>query len=171
MKQNHIFSALELKMPDMLAWAIAEGNDVNEQREDGATPLLLAVSWKQAWSVRMLLENGADPDLGENGFSPLMIAAQENAVEIASILAEKANVNFKGKYGLTSLMVAARDGNNEIVRILLEKGADPSIQTDQGSTALDMARHFNQVETATLLEVKLPPGLSSYFSVYHIKTP
>ena len=47
---------------------IDKGADVNGQNKYGMTPLLTAVSYSCVESVKLLLEFGADPNLGVEGY-------------------------------------------------------------------------------------------------------
>ena len=44
--------------------------------------------------------------------------------------------------GLTALHTAAQWGNSAVIRLLVENGADPSVKTTSGSTALDLACEY-----------------------------
>ena len=80
---------------DMLDLLLATGPGVNARDEAGFTALHDAALAGNAAVVRMLLEHGADINLGD----------KEN--------------------GSTALYMAATMGREEVVALLLEKGADP----------------------------------------------
>ena len=50
-----------------------------------------------------------------------------------------AALNYQSSYGNTALILASMWGHSEVVRFLLTKGADPSLKTKDGFTALDEA--------------------------------
>jgi hypothetical protein len=58
---------------------------------------------------------------------------------IASVLKEGAQVNGPDQWGKTALMYAASEGLVENVKTLLANGADPTVKTADGSTALSFA--------------------------------
>ena len=104
----------------------------------GATPLLLASTAADVPLVRLLLDNGADPQLGsEKGMTPLMGAAglahkmdrvsqkeYDDALVVAKLLVEEgADVNTVGENGWTALHGAAYVGAVDILQFLVDSGA------------------------------------------------
>ncbi len=95
--------------------------------------------------IRLLLEQGADPNAGAHRFTPLIVAVlhrNEEAVDL--LLAHGADPNLplgdftphqrgsttdfylhKGWVGATPLWLAARFSTPTVVRRLLDEGADP----------------------------------------------
>ena len=53
--------------------------------------------------------------------------------------------------GGTPLHTAAFVGDPEVLRMLLDRGADPRLTTDDGKTAIDIARERGHAEAAALL--------------------
>jgi ankyrin repeat protein len=99
------------------------------RENEGQTPLTVAAQFGRIEIVRLLLAEGADPDLRD----------------------------FGGQ-GDTALSTAAWHGQLEVCRVLLDAGADPNIRTHpaaQGNTgnrtALDWALRANHPEAAELL--------------------
>jgi ankyrin repeat protein len=123
---------------DAVRWGLRFGVDVNAPsrwgwrlENDGQTPLTAAAQHGRVEVVRLLLQNGADPNLRDHG--------SDNPHE-------------------TPLATAAMHGRLEVCRILLEAGADPNVPTnpkqsgDPGNwTALDWALQANQPAAADLL--------------------
>ena len=103
---------------------IEEGRDVNALAWDDSFPIQIAAFSHQFEVVKLLLENGADPNAHTNKcFTPLIYAAQWE-VDI------------------------------EIVKILLEYGADPTVKDEygKGKTPLDIAKQNDNKEAIKLLE-------------------
>ncbi len=104
--------------------------DVNGRDENGATPLLLALSKggeQEVASRRVraivenLLQSGADPNLPDSG-------------------------------GDTPLMAAVRRGETGLVERLLEAGAEPQARDAQGETARSQAQRLGHSGIAALLD-------------------
>ncbi|MDP0589958.1 MAG: ankyrin repeat domain-containing protein [Candidatus Endonucleobacter bathymodioli] len=114
-------------------------NSIDNEASFGCTPLSLAIINESSDSVKVLINNGANPNyihmnLGMNGDMPLHIAAQRasewinkgriidrNTVDIFEILiSEGADVNCLNLYGLTPLMTVVKkprhlDKNNDTI--------------------------------------------------------
>ncbi len=96
----------------------------------GSTPLMYAVLYGDAGAVRLLLDNGADPNVrNEAGASTLMWAV-DNLEKTRALLQRGADVNARSEDGRTALSIAAsRFGSLAVVRMLLDSGADPSVKS------------------------------------------
>ena len=104
----------------------------------GVTPLVAASTAADVDLVRLLIEKGADPQLGtEKGVTPLMGAAglahkmdrpsqkeYDDALVVAKLLVEEgAEVNTVGENGWTALHGAAYVGADEMLQFLVDSGA------------------------------------------------
>ncbi|XP_010278142.1 PREDICTED: uncharacterized protein LOC104612428 [Nelumbo nucifera] len=80
-------------------------------------------------------------------------AAREGKTEICKYLLEelKLDVDTKDEDGETPLLHAARQGHTAIAKYLVEHGADPSISSDLGATALHQAAGTGNIELLRLL--------------------
>ncbi len=108
-------------------------------------------------TLRYFLEHGASPSRkGENGFPPLAYLCRadkgEQPEKIKLLLEFQAPVNGLGPQGRTALHYAAAAGFLEVLRILLEYGADYRIRDQQGETPLALARRYDRIAAANLLE-------------------
>ena len=100
-------------------------NSGNMRGLGGTTPLMQAVLYGDAESVRLLLKGGADPNVrNEAGATPLMWAVSD--LEKTRLLLDRgADVNARSEDSRTALLIAAgRFGSQEVVRLLLDRGAD-----------------------------------------------
>jgi len=131
-------SALERDDLDAAARLIAWDVDVDAQRADGKTLLILAARERDVILVRDLIAAGADIDgASGNGATALMFAAVRGDIEIQRVLIDAgADVNAVGGFGWTALMVASVKGHAGAVRQLLMGGADPNLRDIYGWTAL-----------------------------------
>ena len=92
--------------------------------------------------VAILLENGADPDLGAGPDSaPLIAAARRGEDQILRhLIMAKPRTNFLGGPDQSSpLIYAAGSASANSVRLLLKAGAEVNLPDKEGNTALIMA--------------------------------
>jgi len=109
--------------------ARVNGWDVNKDGD----PLLTAVLMINIDAARLLLAQGADPNVRDNaGTSPLRWCAEHGHLEMARLLllcgATKTIHEGAGPTGLNALGFAATRLNVDMVRLLLAHGADPRIE-------------------------------------------
>jgi uncharacterized protein len=136
------------------------GLDPNFVLPSGNNLLLMAMGYRHSASAAALVDAGANVDVTDRGGNaPLHIAAQVGDDELVSkLLARKADVNARtprtaalarpargggtrvtvGAW-MTPLMIAARNNHLDVMRLLIGGGADPSLQSDNGTTLLMLA--------------------------------
>ncbi|KGO44385.1 Zinc finger, ZZ-type [Penicillium expansum] len=113
---------------------VQEGHAELESRNDGMTALYFSCHMSMHQTAAVLLELGADPDMGYSNetsyprWSPLILAASEGYVECVRVLLEHdAEPNIPGPWGTdTPLRYAAIHGHAQICQLLVEHGADPN---------------------------------------------
>jgi ankyrin repeat protein len=145
---------------------LTAGAKTNEpQPKSGLTPLLIAAAMAHDEFVNLLLDNGADPNaVDARGYAVLHLSVRDSDYGIdlrskdkivriiKSLLAHGAKPDVRLKQakpaltiteislqGATPLLLAAEVNNIDAVKLLLAAGADPSIPTEQGTTALMLA--------------------------------
>jgi len=108
------------------------GAEVNGCREDGHSPLHLAIEQLYDEIVELLLDAGADIERRDEdgGWTPLI-----HAVDIVS------DASTQGE----------RPPDNKLVSLLISRGADLAARTSKGRTALSVARRYSNDETARVL--------------------
>lgn len=147
---------------DVVSFLISRGADVNFKGKDGRTPLIWAAG-NSFESIKILLENGADVnakgDDGMNAFirSTFGILSKKVLTEVMDLLLENgANVNSalisKNAAGWTALHFAAVNGDYDLVKYLLSRGANVNHTSDEGSTALSLARQEKYEALVSLLK-------------------
>lgn len=118
--------------------------ELNLMSNAGLTCLMNASQFGLITPVRLLLQNGANPDIqcintsvtDLNGFTALMFACQHGYYEIVQLLLKaNANPNLLHNNGQTALMDAVNEGNLQIVQELLANGADASVCDIYGNSA------------------------------------
>lgn len=133
-------SALERGDLDGAARLVAWGVNVNvdAQRADGKTLLILAAKASDVILVRDLIAAGADVNaITSNGGTALMFAAIRGDTRTQMALIDAgADVNVIGGFGWTALLVASVKGHVPAVRQLLVSGADPNLRDVYGWTPL-----------------------------------
>lgn len=148
--------------------------DVDAHAPDGMTALLWAAQSNDVELARMLLEAGADANLGNRyGITPLWLAATNRSAPMVQLLLRHgARAEDALPHGETALMAAARAGDVESVQLLLDAGADPNRGEESlGETALMWAAAEDHAEVVralvargadpdkTSLHLDLPPML------------
>jgi len=122
--------------------------------------------------VKLLLANGADPDVEETEEHTVFTAAEmypmllgsedfltgydeeigEDITEIVQMLMVNQNIDLQSPWGRTVLMCAAMRGNVALAEYCIEQGCDVYLKNDQGQTAYDIAVKYGKQEIAALLE-------------------
>src|SRR3989339_601373 len=107
---------------------------INAQNSYGKTPLYQACSKNYKDIVKLLLENGANPNIpNKDKETPLYWACAKGNLEIVKLLLEKdADVNIANKNRETPLYPACYLGYLDIVELLLKKGAKVNIPGPNG---------------------------------------
>jgi ankyrin repeat protein len=141
------------EVPPSRRWLYSLG-DVSWVDFTGQTPFLRAALAGDVAAMRLLLTNGADPNLATPaGTTPLMAAAGVNWVvaqtytespqssleAIELCLDEGADVNAKNSMGLTAVLGAANRGANDIIRLLVANGARVDAVDKEGRNAVRWA--------------------------------
>ena len=104
----------------------ADKSTVNQTTFNGRPALLDASLNGHTEIVRLLLENGSNPNIIDNdGRSALMAASLKGYTETVQLLLEAgADPNIIATIGVTALMIASQYGNSEVVKLLLARHAD-----------------------------------------------
>ena len=152
---------------DIVRGLIERGIDINIYYR-GKTALYEAAIGGKAKIVKLLLQEGADPDAEDQTdlLTPLYLVAMNNhggyekTNEIIKLLVEGgADIDSACTYSnITPLIWVARNGNIEGVKYLVEKGSDINIKDEDGQTALDYAeknRHTDIVNYLTDMDSEI----------------
>lgn len=128
----------------------------------GRTPLHLAADKMAVEIVKILLENGSDPNAIDNrGFTPLMVAVPSkhqlvgwdagigSVDTVTALLNSGADPNILRYAEKSALESAAKDGQIEIAKLLIEHGAQ--VDVGSGYTALMFAAESGHIECVSLL--------------------
>ena len=128
---------------------------VNAFAVDGFYALGLAVFFRHAETVKILLDAGADVNAQARNpmkVRPIHAASAAAQIEVTRSLIERgADVNARQQAGFTPLHEAAGSGKLEFARLFLDHGADVNARTDDGKTALTLAIEKGQDAMVKLL--------------------
>jgi ankyrin repeat protein len=103
-------------------------------------------------AVRKLLDKGVDVNWMDG--APLFQASYLGCFDLIKMLLDRgAQINHTTDkaIGWTSLMMACSCGYSECIRLLLENGADMSVRSKKGETAIDLAMKCGFVDVVRLL--------------------
>jgi ankyrin repeat protein len=122
------------------------------------SPLLYATFTGDPDLVEYLISKGANPnEVDDDGISMLGWAAVANhARTVQTLISRGAQVNTVDKYGMTPLLYATSIdyGDTVVLEKLIAAGADRSIKTKEGLTALELAKSYRHQSQADLLSGK-----------------
>jgi ankyrin repeat protein len=128
---------------------------LNSFSSDGFTALGLAAFFGHLPLVKLLLDNGANPNIASNNqfkVAPIHSACAFSHIDIAEVLIKYgSDVNAKQMQGVTPLHSAAHNGQTKLSKLLIDNGADVNSKMDNGQTPLFMANEKNFQETAKLI--------------------
>ena len=99
----------------------------NLKGRGGITPLMQAVLYGDAESVRLLLAEGTDPNIRNSVGATALMWAVGDPEKVRLLLDHGADVNARSDEGRTPLLIAAgRLGSSAAVKLLLDRGAKVS---------------------------------------------
>lgn len=127
--------------------------DLDKTNANGETAMMLAAIGGHRTVVEFLITREAQ--VNKPGWTALIYAATNGHRGIVELLLENhAYIDSAPPNGVTALMMAARGGHLDTVKVLLEEGADPTLKTDLGQTAVDWALMTKNTEIADLIRAK-----------------
>ena len=142
--RRDLIDAVWRNEPSRVKELLVDGLSVETQDLAGSTLLLTAAERGHTRIVKILLDQGANPNVTTDRYGhrpPLHWAASNFDVEsIKALLDRGANINTTDDYGQTALMVAASTTDRDTVKFLIEHGANVNYKSQDGSTALSLAR-------------------------------
>jgi ankyrin repeat protein len=142
MSEQDLLRLVRTAQVDRLADVLTLQN-VNTHDLSGYSLLHIAARNLNFEAARLLVTRGADVNATDpEKNTPLHYATDRNHLPLAQLLIEAgAEPNPRGRYGMTPLYWAISHPaiNWDLVRYLLSHGADPWLQGDNGSSAMDVA--------------------------------
>uniref|UniRef100_Q01RF8 FOG: Ankyrin repeat-like protein n=1 Tax=Solibacter usitatus (strain Ellin6076) TaxID=234267 RepID=Q01RF8_SOLUE len=118
---------------------------VNRAGSGGATPLMYAVLYGDAETVRLFLQHGADPNLRSPSKASALMYAADDPAKTRLLLDRGADANARSNEGETPLSIAAagRENADVVVKLLLDHGADLKMNSLTRGSALTVAAAFS----------------------------
>lgn len=159
--------------PSDIGPLIQAGADPNAvDPASGETPLSTAITFSNFQSVRLLLEHGADPDIGSLAGVPLLVSpllsySDPTGVSMIELLVEHgADLTAQDTSHQTALHRAAEVGNLRLVEKLIAAGAAVDAMSDYG-TALHIAQRNSHTPVAESLiragaDATMPDPMSAF---------
>jgi len=140
------------------------GANLEAKNDAGYTALSIAVGERRFLAAVALIEAGADVStlLGPSDKTVLMIAATHRKADkrsrfvsegmepvdlVRRLIEAGADPNARTSGGLTPLMYAAAHDNSPVIGLLIQRGADATLESEEGKRAIDYARD-NRAEAA-----------------------
>ena len=132
---------------------VSMGADIEAKTDEGATPLILAVSGNKFEAVIALISLYADVNTSTNKWdSPLLLAARNGSAPIAEALIRSgAEINRTDFEGASALHYASLYGYIELTDMLIYYGADLNSKAVDGTTPLMAAVWSGYNDVADLL--------------------
>lgn len=128
-------------------------NRVNEVIDNNRSLLLNMISRKEYNLVKMLIENGADPNFsGKQTYTPLIYTIRKKFSILAILLIEYgADLSIPDCDGISPLMFAIEYHLNLVCDYLLKKNADINWECFKGNTPLFYAITSGNIDLITFL--------------------
>ena len=147
---------------EIVQFLISNEADVNYKSKDGKTPLMLAAGTSLE-TTKILLENGADVNVkAEDGMTAFFhatfgILSKKVTTDVMDLLLEyeiDINHSLTGKdaAGWTALLFATINGDKDLVKYLILHGANVNHTSDDGVTALYLAKQEKLTSPVKLLK-------------------
>ncbi len=136
---------------------LKQGADVNSRdREHNETALLLAAKFADAEMVRLLLDAGAEIDARDDWGRTALFVTSVTSEVFEVLLDAGANIHARDKEGHTILMrKVSESASLSDVEKLLQLGVDPSVRTEDGESALEMAENLGLLKVAERLRLRV----------------
>ncbi|KAF2714525.1 ankyrin [Pleomassaria siparia CBS 279.74] len=148
-------AAVQNRDAECISLLLRHGVDANGVDKEEFTPLFAATQVFFFEGARLLLRQGANPNLsaGPDQTSPLALAASENSIELVQMYMKHGGdpdlILANDSTALVSAMT--RICSAQVVEALLSAGGDANAKSGEGATALFQAIQANRIDLMTVL--------------------
>jgi len=134
--------------------------NLEEESQEGLTPLMISVQSGQEGAARLFLRAGSNPHhVSQSGMTAFHLAAQEGHARILRVLLDhNSSVGVlpdkgihRGDDGPSPLHLACHAGHVAVVRMLISSGADPCVLDSNRDTPLHVAARVRNCDVVQLL--------------------
>lgn len=167
-----LYWAIQNEHHNIATLLINSGANVNAKQINNASILYLACSKQALEMIKLLLNAGANPDIGSKDYTPEKFAAINNFskmskilldhklykaaeagkdVEVEQLLALGADINSVHVGNATPLYIAVKMNHPSTVKLLLQKGANIDAVTEHNNTALYSSASNGYTEITKIL--------------------
>ncbi|HVH28006.1 MAG TPA: ankyrin repeat domain-containing protein [Vicinamibacterales bacterium] len=141
-EQTALMVAVRENHPDVVAFLVERGADVNARTRTGATPAWILPNSVPGFGHGVGIVRGGLPERGlrnpiPGALFPLLYAARDGRLDIArTLVAARADVNQVDANGITPLIAAITNNHVDVARFLMDHGADIDASDWYGRTPL-----------------------------------
>ena len=148
-KMTPLHEAIMRKRPEAALILLKAGGDPNVLTSRSQTAMHLAIDRDLPVVAAAIIKVGVDYGVRDSqGWTALHLAGAKNRNTITKLLLDGgADVKRLSAAGGTPLHEAAVGGDAELINMLLDAGVDPTVVSDHKTTALDVAKEYEN-ETA-----------------------
>ena len=150
--------------PHIVELMLGHGPSIDSRNFEGWTPLMIAADNGRQEAVNYLIGKGADPSLEDaDGWNSLQCAARGGNPDVIEMLLSRmpADTGSRTVGGMTTLMIAADNGKLQAVKALIRKGADPSLEDNNGWNSLHFASRGGYPAVIKLILTHMPADVES----------
>ncbi|XP_047521711.1 uncharacterized protein LOC125060728 [Pieris napi] len=136
-----------------LASLLRAGERLDQVDENGCSALQRAAADGHVEAVRLLLENGADPNRQDHvhGNTAAHEAAWKGYSRCVALLARAGDLRVRNAAGFAALHLATQNGHNQSAREILLANAPPDLQNNYGDTSLHTAARYGHAGVTRIL--------------------